>query len=72
LTISGGVAAFPVNGTNSTELIMHADQALYQAKAAGRNRVIRYRGVEIGDVDDRHDDADPYSTGETDHAVPPS
>ncbi|MCP5120466.1 MAG: diguanylate cyclase, partial [bacterium] len=27
LTISGGVAAFPHHGTNSTELLSHADQA---------------------------------------------
>lgn len=49
LTISGGVATFPVDGNSGTELIGHADQALYQAKAGGRNRVVRYRGVEIGD-----------------------
>jgi len=52
LTISGGVAAFPEDGTNGTELISHADQALYQAKAEGRNRVIRYLSVNIGDLDD--------------------
>ncbi len=51
LTISGGVATFPENGHNSTELISHADQALYQAKAAGRNRVVQHRGVQIGDPD---------------------
>ena len=48
LTISGGVAEFPVDGTSSTDLILHADQALYQAKAAGRNRTVRFQGVEIG------------------------
>jgi diguanylate cyclase (GGDEF)-like protein len=48
LTISGGVASFPVNGTNGTELLSHADQALYKAKATGRNRVVRFEGVEIG------------------------
>lgn len=39
-TISIGVAAFPDHGTSIEELIMQADQALYAAKAAGRNRVI--------------------------------
>jgi diguanylate cyclase (GGDEF)-like protein len=48
VTISGGVAQFPQDGTSSNDLILHADQALYQAKAAGRNRVIQFRGVEIG------------------------
>lgn len=48
ITISGGVAQFPQDGTSSNDLILHADQALYQAKAAGRNRVVQYRGVDIG------------------------
>jgi diguanylate cyclase (GGDEF)-like protein len=48
VTISGGVAQFPVDGTSGTDLIRHADQALYQAKAAGRNRVVLFRGIDIG------------------------
>jgi diguanylate cyclase (GGDEF)-like protein len=68
LTISGGVASFPVDGSNGTELIGHADQALYQAKAAGRNRVIRHKGVEIGDAGHR-DDLDPYPISDPEGAV---
>jgi diguanylate cyclase (GGDEF)-like protein len=49
LTISGGVAVFPVDGQDGTGLIRNADQALYQAKAAGRNRVVTHKGIEIGD-----------------------
>jgi diguanylate cyclase len=32
-----GIACYPVAGTDMTSLIKHADIALYQAKAAGRN-----------------------------------
>jgi len=52
LTISGGVAVFPKDSTGATELTRHADEALYQAKRGGRNRVSRYRGVAIGDVNE--------------------
>ncbi len=51
LSISGGIALFPVDGQNSTELIRHADQGLYNAKAAGRNRVGRHKSFDIGDTD---------------------
>ena len=48
VTISGGVAQFPVDGTNGNALIQHADEGLYKAKAAGRNRIVQFRGVDIG------------------------
>lgn len=38
-TLSLGVAAFPVHGTMSEEIIAAADSAVYASKAAGRNRV---------------------------------
>ncbi len=38
-TISIGVAVFPFDGTAAEALTRHADEALYRAKAAGRNRV---------------------------------
>ena len=39
ITISIGVAAFPGHGDTLRSLIEFADQGLYQAKEAGRNRV---------------------------------
>lgn len=43
VTISGGVACFPEDERTAEDLIAAADNALYQAKAAGRNRVLLYQ-----------------------------
>lgn len=39
ITVSGGVAAYPEDGLTGTELFEAADEALYQAKHAGRDRI---------------------------------
>ena len=39
VTISLGVATFPLHGSNGEEILNRADQAMYRAKQAGRNRV---------------------------------
>jgi diguanylate cyclase (GGDEF)-like protein len=39
VTISAGVAAFPDHGTTRDELVRAADNGLYSAKQAGRNRI---------------------------------
>lgn len=39
VTISGGVATFPDDGTGSSDLIRRADAGLYEAKRQGRNRI---------------------------------
>jgi diguanylate cyclase (GGDEF)-like protein/PAS domain S-box-containing protein len=40
LTMSVGVAIFPDHGADASALIAAADQAMYHAKAAGRDRVV--------------------------------
>lgn len=42
LTVSIGVATFPNDGKTLREIIEHADDALYHAKRAGRDRVCTY------------------------------
>jgi diguanylate cyclase (GGDEF)-like protein len=42
-TISLGVSAFPVHGSDGEDALIRADRALYQAKQAGRNRTVAYR-----------------------------
>lgn len=43
ITISGGIAAIPDHTKTIERLLMKADDALYQAKSSGRNRVLIYR-----------------------------
>lgn len=40
VTISIGLARFPTHGSTVEELLLAADKALYEAKRAGRNRVV--------------------------------
>jgi diguanylate cyclase (GGDEF)-like protein/PAS domain S-box-containing protein len=44
VTFSAGVASFPADGNSVEEILLAADQALYQAKDAGRNCVRRFGG----------------------------
>ncbi|MFA5890919.1 MAG: diguanylate cyclase [Actinomycetota bacterium] len=44
VTISIGYAVYPENGTTPRQLLDAADQALYEAKARGRNRVVSAGG----------------------------
>jgi diguanylate cyclase (GGDEF)-like protein len=46
LTISAGVAEAPEHGTTAPELLHAADNALYAAKQAGRDRVVAYQAKE--------------------------
>jgi diguanylate cyclase (GGDEF)-like protein len=40
LTISAGVAAFPIDGNEAGELMRKADGAMFRAKAGGRNKIV--------------------------------
>lgn len=39
VTISAGIASFPMDGRLKSELLRKADQALYRVKLAGRNKI---------------------------------
>jgi diguanylate cyclase (GGDEF)-like protein len=45
LTVSGGVASYPLNGRDWNALLSAADNALYKAKGEGRNRVLPAAGL---------------------------
>lgn len=45
LSVSIGIALFPCDAGNASELVKKADMALYDAKKAGRNRVCCYTAV---------------------------
>lgn len=48
ITISLGIATYPFDGENAEDLIKKADAAMYAAKRAGRNRVVKYtRNVKL-------------------------
>jgi len=51
LTVSIGVASYPDSASGTEELIAHADQALYLAKQAGRNRVTLYRDMLTAEIE---------------------
>jgi two-component system cell cycle response regulator len=42
-TISIGVSEYPTDSDNFWQTVKYADVALYQAKANGRNRTVRFR-----------------------------
>ncbi len=46
ISLSFGVAAYPGDGRTAEELIRAADQALYSAKAAGRDRIALARDIQ--------------------------
>ena len=51
VTISAGVAAFPLHGSDVKQVVSAADGALYQAKHQGRNQVVTATLKEIAEGD---------------------
>ncbi len=51
VSVSGGVAQFRTDGQTIDEIIMNADDALYQSKRAGRNMVTQYEHVQFSAAD---------------------
>lgn len=47
-TISAGVAVFPIHGVDDRTLMRRADNALYEAKGTGRDRVVVASGTVAG------------------------
>jgi diguanylate cyclase (GGDEF)-like protein len=45
VSISGGVASFPIDGDSIYKVIQLADMSLYKAKSEGRNRVILHQSL---------------------------
>jgi len=50
ITVSIGVGSFPEDTRNCADLVTIADNALYQAKKSGRNRVCLFRDVKSADT----------------------
>ena len=50
LRLSAGLATYPYDGAGASQLLRAADQALYRAKASGKNLVVGFREI-VTDVD---------------------
>jgi diguanylate cyclase (GGDEF)-like protein len=44
ITLSGGIASFPISASDTKTLLSAADSALYSAKGSGRNKIICFKG----------------------------
>ena len=53
VTVSAGIASFPVDGRDSATLLRNADLALYAAKEAGRNQTQIFRAdmIHLGELE---------------------
>jgi diguanylate cyclase (GGDEF)-like protein len=44
ITLSGGIAAYPITASDAKSLLNAADAALYSAKSSGKNRIVCFKG----------------------------
>ena len=51
VTVSAGVAVFPLHGASASAVLQEADRALYAAKSAGRDRVVIAGAEELSRVE---------------------
>ncbi len=58
ITASTGVTLYPIDDENRDTLIRHADQAMYQAKLAGRNRFHLFNALDDLQIIQRHHQLD--------------
>jgi diguanylate cyclase (GGDEF)-like protein len=54
VTISGGVATWPGDADDPASLVKHADEALYESKRAGRNRVTAWTVPDLDEGNPRN------------------
>jgi len=69
ITISGGLAIFPTHGQSTIELFRAADDALYESKRQGRNRVLLATSVGLDGGIAKGTDADRETPITTDNSV---
>ena len=69
ITVSGGLALFPTHGQSTTELFRAADDALYEAKRQGKNRIMIAASVGLDSGIAKGTDADRESPVTTDISV---
>lgn len=58
ITASTGVTLYPIDDENRDTLMRHADQAMYQAKLAGRNRFHLFNALDDLQIIQRHHQLD--------------
>jgi diguanylate cyclase (GGDEF)-like protein len=63
ITISGGLAMFPIHGQSNTELFKAAEEALYESKRHGRNRILTTASIGLDSKIADEDNETPNSTG---------